>query len=109
AKAMQAAQRKQKNTRMRRAGPNPAELCPEVNSRRTHKVSAVERLASGFLDRIHHQQQVCIEGALHVLSFRAESISLFMHADAAYAPADCTDIVANIIAVHGPDRIHHLG
>ncbi len=94
---------------MNRARPGPAELRPQVNGRRLRKESAVERLAGGFLDRVHHQQQVRIEGALHVLFFRAGSISLFIHADAAYVAADRTDIVANIIAVHGPDRIYYLG
>src|SRR5688572_32083245 len=81
----------------------------KLNSRPPSEVPAVEGLACTFLDRIHHQQQVCIESTPHLLPLFAGPISRFLYADATYAAADRTDILADIMAVHGPDRIHHLG
>jgi len=71
-------------------------------------VALVKGLAGGLFNRIHNQQQIGIEGALHLLTSLAGAVRGMIDAYRTDVLPNCRDVLLDIVAVHRLDGLGHL-
>jgi hypothetical protein len=69
---------------------------------------AAKVLAGGFLDGFHNQQQVGVQGALHLLSKTATAGAILGSADGAHFSPDGADVILQIVAIDGLNGFGYL-
>ena len=78
-------------------------------SRQRTDTGFVECLAGGFFDGVHHQQQVGIQGALHLLARFARAVVRLVVADRTDVAPDGIDVLLDVVAVDRLNGLGHLG
>src|SRR5581483_9310753 len=68
----------------------------------------VKGFAGSLFDRIHHQQQIGIQRTLHLLARLAGAVAGLLLADRADVVPDGIDVLVDIVAGDGLDRLGYL-